>query len=243
MDRTHLTELVALEDTYWWHTAKRQLAIMLLKKYIRPPGLLAEGGIGSSRNLREFQSLGYDVVGFDILPEAVEHAKHLELNRTFLHDICLPWPLDDESLRAVVLLDVIEHLRDPIMALTQAHTCLKTDGGVIITVPAYQSLYGPWDQNLGHHRRYSASLLRHQATEAGFSIRWMQHWNSFSLPPALLIRLYERLRTRDTSPRFPRVPFALNLLLQGLATLERHTLRLGIPVPAGLSLVAVLIKT
>ena len=58
MDPSHLQELVTLEDSYWWHVAKRQLVTRLLQRYCPPPGRLVEGGIGSGRNLVEFSELG-----------------------------------------------------------------------------------------------------------------------------------------------------------------------------------------
>ena len=72
MQSQHLQELAELEDGYWWHVAKRQLITEVLGRFAPPPGLLVEGGIGSSRNLLEFSQLGYDVTGFDVMPEAVE---------------------------------------------------------------------------------------------------------------------------------------------------------------------------
>ena len=40
MDPSHLKELVTLEDSYWWHVAKRQLVTRLLEQYCPPPGRL-----------------------------------------------------------------------------------------------------------------------------------------------------------------------------------------------------------
>ncbi len=64
MDPSHLTQLVELEDNYWWHIAKRKLVLRLLQRFAPAPGRLVEGGIGSGRNLVEFSRLGYDVTGF-----------------------------------------------------------------------------------------------------------------------------------------------------------------------------------
>ena len=61
MEQTHLQNLIDLEDSYWWHVAKRELAIRILQKSFPPPGRLVEGGVGSARNLLEFQEMGYDV--------------------------------------------------------------------------------------------------------------------------------------------------------------------------------------
>ncbi|MCP4507957.1 MAG: class I SAM-dependent methyltransferase, partial [Fuerstiella sp.] len=75
MQSSHLQQLVDLEDSYWWHVAKRQLVTRLLQKHCPPPGRLVEGGIGSGRNLVEFQELGYNVTGFDLMAESVEHVR------------------------------------------------------------------------------------------------------------------------------------------------------------------------
>ena len=68
MDPSHLTQLVQLEDNYWWHVAKRKLVLRLLNRFAPAPGRLVEGGIGSGRNLVEFDKQGYNVTGFDLMP-------------------------------------------------------------------------------------------------------------------------------------------------------------------------------
>ncbi|HAD61677.1 MAG TPA: hypothetical protein DCG12_20765, partial [Planctomycetaceae bacterium] len=47
----------------------------LLQKHCPAPGRLVEGGIGSGRNLIEFEKLGYDVAGYDLMPESVAHVQ------------------------------------------------------------------------------------------------------------------------------------------------------------------------
>ncbi|MCA9057796.1 MAG: methyltransferase domain-containing protein, partial [Planctomycetaceae bacterium] len=110
MDPSHLQELVSLEDSYWWHVAKRQLVTRLLNRHCPPPGRLVEGGIGSGRNLVEFREMGYDVTGFDLMPESVDHVRNRGIDDVQVHDLGTPWPVDPGSLRAVVLLDVLEHV-------------------------------------------------------------------------------------------------------------------------------------
>lgn len=239
MKPDHLQELAELEDTYWWHVAKRQLITSLLAKFAPPPGLLVEGGIGSSRNLLEFSKLGYDVTGFDVMPEAVELGQQKGLLRVAVHDLEQPWPVEDESLRAIVLLDVIEHVEHPVTVLSHVKRALRPDGAVIVTVPAYQWLFSDWDRLLGHYRRYSPSLLKEQASAAGLKLAWRTHWNSFTFPAAVATRCWERMFSSRRTADFPRVTPQLNNLLLGAARLERRLL-LTVGVPFGLSVVGVL---
>ena len=79
MDPSHLDQLVELEDNYWWHVAKRELVTNIVRREFPPPAKLVEGGIGSARNLVEFNKLGYEVIGFDLMPESVAHATNHSL--------------------------------------------------------------------------------------------------------------------------------------------------------------------
>jgi SAM-dependent methyltransferase len=241
MDARHLAELTALEDGYWWHVAKRELAVKLLARYAPPGGLLVEGGVGSSRNLLEFRRLGYDVLGLDVMSEAVDLARERGVDGVRLHDLEDPWPVAEGSTRAVVLLDVIEHLADPVGALDHARRALQPGGALVVTVPAYPWLYGDWDRALGHFRRYTARLLREQAEQAGFQVRLMTHWNSFTLPAAIAVRGWRRLIPKPDAAEFPRVSPITNRLLLDCAAAERWFIG-RVPVPCGLSFVGVLVK-
>ena len=239
MDPTHLQELIDLEDGYWWHVAKRALVSRLLKSHFPPPGRLVEGGIGSARNLIEFQECGYQVTGFDIMPDAVSHARQRGIEDVHVLDLAEDWPLPQKSVRAVILLDVLEHLADPVQVLRNAASALEPEGGLIVTVPAYPWLYSAWDRHLGHHRRYTANELTTHARQAGLSVAWLSHWNAFTLPAAIVMRGLDRVLVREGNSDFPRVSPAVNSLLMGCARVERKWL-LGVGLPVGLSLVGVL---
>ncbi len=78
------------------------------------------------------------------------------------------------SVGVVVLLDVLEHLADPVQVLQHARRTLvggwcERDGAVNLYRPAYPWLYGDWDKRLGHYSRYTTSLLRDHATQAAFA--------------------------------------------------------------------------
>ncbi|WP_166823878.1 class I SAM-dependent methyltransferase [Thalassoroseus pseudoceratinae] len=239
MDQRHLQEMAHLEDTYWWHVAKRDLVVELLKKHAPTAGIVVEGGIGSGRNLLEFQRLGFDVHGYDLLDASIEMAKQRGLEHVRRQDLHDAWPLEDGSVSAVVMLDVLEHMAEPVPVLEHAARVLKPDGVVILTVPAYPMLFGKWDEILGHHRRYTKRTLRRHAEQAGLDLAWCQHWNSFTLPAAMGMRLKERIRPQRDAAEFPRVPKWVNSLLLRCAGLERSLL-LRIGMPCGLSIAGVL---
>jgi len=240
MDPQHLDELIDVEDSYWWHVAKRLMVTEIVQSRCPAPDRIVEGGIGSCRNLLELQRLGYEVYGFDVMSAAVDRGKELGLAHVQLHDLGQPWPLEDHSMGCVVLLDVLEHMADLVTVLTHARQVLRPGGAIVLTVPANPWLYGDWDKRLGHYRRYTASELRTHATAAGLTVDWLTHWNAFTFPAAIAVRGYQRCFPRCRTTEFPRVNRRVNQILLSMSRWERWWIRRG-SVPFGLSLVGVLV--
>tara|TARA_R100000935_G_C2839331_1_gene170126 strand:+ start:3077 stop:3790 length:714 start_codon:yes stop_codon:yes gene_type:complete len=59
----------------------------------------------------------------------------------------------------VFALNVIEHIGDDSLALSNCRKLLKKGGIIIILVPSYQMLFNTFDVELGHFRRYTISKL------------------------------------------------------------------------------------
>ncbi len=174
------------------------------------------------------------------MPESIENAKSLGLEQVYQHDLHDPWPVSERS-DAVILLDVLEHLRDPVLALRNAAKCLSDKGKIIFTVPAYPWLFSEWDERLGHFRRYTASMVRGQAEEAGLRLLELSHWNAFTFPVACILRWVRRIRPTSKGAEFPKVAPWMNQMLMGAATLERG-IGQKVPIPFGLSLAGVFAK-
>ncbi len=204
MEIAHLNQLIALEDRYWWHVSKRRWVTQLLQRHAPPPSRVIEGGIGGAGNLLQWQRLGYSVAGLDCMPESIENAKSLGLEQVYQHDLHDPWPVSERS-DAVILLDVLEHLRDPVLALRNAAKCLSDKGRIIFTVPAYPGFspngMSDWGIFAGTQHRWCANTLRSRSSVVRtFSLECLH------LPVACVLRWVRRVRPTSKGPSFPRWP-------------------------------------
>ena len=77
----------------------------------------------------------------------------------------------------VILLNVLEHLKDDKIALANAGFVLKPGGCLVVLTPSYQFMYSSLDKELGHYRRYTLKKLGHIFTMNNFEIQKKFYFN------------------------------------------------------------------
>ncbi|MGE0453025.1 MAG: class I SAM-dependent methyltransferase [Vicinamibacteria bacterium] len=65
-----------------------------------------------------------------------------------------------ERFDSILYVDVLEHIEDDRAELAHAAGRLTSGGKVIVLAPAHQSLFTPFDEAIGHFRRYDKSSIR-----------------------------------------------------------------------------------
>lgn len=78
---------------------------------------------------------------------------------------------------AVFALNVVEHIEDDLLAVSNMRKLVKPKGNVVVLVPAYQSLYNRFDVELFHFRRYNASKLTGLFQESKLNVCHKQYFN------------------------------------------------------------------
>jgi SAM-dependent methyltransferase len=82
------------------------------------------------------------------------------------------------SADSCVCINVLEHIEDDLSALTNMAAVLPPGGRVILIVPAFQTLFGPIDELLGHYRRYDKRSLKGLCARSGFRVTKLRYLNS-----------------------------------------------------------------
>jgi SAM-dependent methyltransferase len=72
------------------------------------------------------------------------------------------------SYDTVVLLNVLEHIPDDHEALGDIYESLAPGGKMVLWVPAFECLYGKFDERIGHYRRYRRNELLALVHNTGF---------------------------------------------------------------------------
>lgn len=106
----------------------------------------------------------------------------------------------DQSIDFAYSLNVLEHIEDDQEALNMLAKKLKSDGKLLIYVPAFPSLFSEMDHLVGHHRRYRKHGLTRIVTQAGFKVDRCTYVDSLGY---LASALYKRLpnQTGVVSPQ------------------------------------------
>ncbi|NQV85898.1 MAG: class I SAM-dependent methyltransferase, partial [Woeseiaceae bacterium] len=80
-----------------------------------------------------------------------------------------------DEFDGIVLVNVLEHIKDDRAAAEVFHRSLKPGGRLMIFVPALPRLYSKLDHAYGHYRRYTRSTLRTCIDSAGFDIEKLHY--------------------------------------------------------------------
>lgn len=86
-----------------------------------------------------------------------------------------------ETFDTIFALNVVEHIEDDKQAIENCKLLLKKGGRLIILVPAYQSLYNVFDQELFHFRRYTTRSLKNIFEKNDLKIINSQYFNSIGI--------------------------------------------------------------
>jgi len=83
---------------------------------------------------------------------------------------------------SVFALNVIEHVQDDALALSNCKKLLKPGGTLLILVPAFQQLYNSLDRELFHFRRYTSTTLEEKIKQSGFTVSKSFYFNALGIP-------------------------------------------------------------
>lgn len=127
---------------------------------------MLEPGVGRGEHLEEFQKLGLEVFGTDISEETQKLSPNLEI--TIVDSDTTKLPFDDGSFDIVYSKSFVEHLRNPLDFIHEAHRVLKPGGMLITLTPDWEVGYKKFFDDYTHVSPFTAISLKEIQKAGGF---------------------------------------------------------------------------
>jgi SAM-dependent methyltransferase len=243
MEREQYSIMARREERHWWYAGMRRVALAVLDSVLdgQRDLRILDAGCGTGGTTVELSRFG-QVVGIDLAWEALEPAGDRGLTRLARASI-ERLPFRTASFDAVTSFEVVYHLgvSSDMCALEEIRRVLKPGGLFLLRVPAHDWLRGEHDRLVHTRHRYSRAEVRRKLEDAAFKVEQLSWANTVLFPPAVAKRLIERftLDSAGGEPDLWQPPGVINALLESAVAVESLAIPRRLPLPFGLSVLAV----
>lgn len=148
-----------------------------INEYFLSPGIkckfdLLKENLNLSKNFKKAIDIGCSGNSFLYLFNNEIHKSFFDLanlplkqfcSKSYSYPVCgdmLQLPYRDNSFDLVCALDVLEHIKDDQIAVSEISRILKKKGIAVITVPHKRKYYTYQDRLIGHYRRYEINQVK-----------------------------------------------------------------------------------
>ncbi len=210
--------------------ASRELCVQFLKKYDRSKKKnILEIGCSSGNLIKNIIQLNkYFYIGSDAIKSYIYKLSSEYQNIPFIIFDLLKNPFKKSICDVVIMLNVLEHIKDDDKALLEVNKILNNDGILIIEVPSGKFLYDEYDRKLLHFRRYNMKDIEKKLVKAGFKIEKKTHLGFVVYPFFVLVKLFNKLFTNKNIV-VKQAKASNNILLKILFNIEKKLQNIYLP--------------
>ena len=213
MDLKELT--LVNPQTNWYYRAKLHAILRLITKHSIHPVRIIDVGAGSGffgKSIKErYPNSGLDCIDTNYKENSID------IDGTV-------YKKDSNGVvgDTYLFIDVLEHVDDD-LGLVNEYIKNAAGANVIITVPAFMSLWSGHDVFLEHKRRYTRKEISKLCSELDLQELESGYLFSSIFPIAYVIRKIKRKNTNQSSMKESNL--ALNFLLRSICSIEHHFFR------------------
>lgn len=236
-----------IEQASFWCRSRSRILKNILTKYAdkNSKTKFLELGCGTGFFLRDlvtannFEITGSDIylAGLKYAKEKLPHVEFVQIDATsnYMH----------KKFDMIGAFDVIEHIEDDQIVLSNINASLEFHGHFIVTVPQYPFLWSNLDEIVKHKRRYRRQELLDKLRASNFEIVYVSSFVFALFPLMLVTRLLDRRSSSladennddmEARVKFPRV---LNWAFDKIMRIDELLIKIGFSLPIGGSLLVV----
>jgi SAM-dependent methyltransferase len=246
MDKNYYKKYYTLEREHWWFTARAKILMTHISRVFLHPKDLNILNIGaatgySSELLQQFgavTSVEFDEDCYKFTRDVVK----IPIQQGSI--LALDFP--DNTFDLVCAFDVIEHVEDDRLAVSEMRRVAKQGGVMCVTVPAFMFLWSEHDVVNHHFRRYTSKILRGLFLEKNTQI-FHSYFNFWLFFPIAAVRFALRVFTKKhlVTPENAQSDFdnfksnsIVNTVLKYIFLSENIFFKRLIPLPIGVSILS-----
>lgn len=233
---SYFSELARLEEANFWFRARNRLIVWALQTYCPDARSILEVGCGTGYVLsgiaRAFPHACLN--GSEIFTAGLGFAAARLPSVKFMQMDARNIPFYEE-FDVIGAFDVLEHIEEDGLVLSQMRDALKPGGYMILTVPQHGWLWSAVDEYACHVRRYESTDLHEKIESAGFEVVRTTSFVTTLLLPMLLSRLLQqngKSKSFDATAELKIAPW-LNGLFYQLLRFELKFIKQGANLPLG----------
>jgi SAM-dependent methyltransferase len=246
MDKNYYKKYYTLEREHWWFCARAEILMSHIRRVFANRTDLTILNVGaatgySSELLQQFgtvTSVEFDKDCYEFTRDVVK----IPIQQGSILELDFP----DNTFDLVCAFDVIEHVEDDRLAVSEMRRVAKSGGVMFVSVPAFMFLWSEHDVVNHHFRRYTRKILRGLFSEYDAPI-FHSYFNFWLFFPIAGVRIIMRLFTKKhlAKPEDAQSDFdnfksggLVNALLRNVFLSENLFLKRFISLPVGVSILS-----
>ena len=193
---------------HWWFQSRKNIIEKIIKKNAKKKNLkILDFGSGSGVNLSMLSKYGHVSI-FETHKETQKYLKNLYKGTKFQ----VINSLNTHKFDLILMADVLEHIKNDKKQIKLLFKKLKKNGKILLTVPAFKSLFTHKDIILGHYRRYNIREIKEIFKK--FRILKLTYFNFFLfIPIALSLIFFKILKSNFIDSVEKKPNYIINFIL------------------------------
>lgn len=187
-------------ENHWWHLARSRIVAHTIRTLSGPNAAVIEVGCGRGIVVKDLRDAGIDCNGVELAMArplaSIDRYVRVGIDATDLSSE------EKQRYDTLLLLDVIEHVPDPVTLLQSLVDAFPKLAHIIITAPGRQELWSNYDDFYGHYRRYTIEALKSLTAELPLTLAWESYFFHLAYFPLWAASALKG--NRGTAPRPPR---------------------------------------
>ncbi len=196
MKKEYYKDYYHAERNHWFFLARNKIIMDYIRQLLADrdsdaPLRILNVGVATGytsvllKEFGEITSIEYEESCYDFVKENVEDIG-LQLGSI------LELPFDDNSFDLVCAFDVVEHVKEDQLAVSELKRVCKNQAHVVITVPAFMSLWSNHDVINHHIKRYRNTEILDLFNDSS-NILYSGYFNFWLFPPVWFFRKINNL--------------------------------------------------